>query len=97
MLVGVRAETTKHENHWTGWGYESGILSLRYGLINEQTKRRIGGHHNALSLMITVDFAEVERNQFPTVWQLLFRNAAAKYDDGRFRQRISHIWAALYR
>ena len=44
-------------------GYELGISALYYRLINEETKRRMGGHHNARSLMATVDFAEVESLQ----------------------------------
>jgi aspartate racemase len=42
-----------------------------YRLINQETKRRLGGHHNAPSLMVTVDFAEVERLQHLDQWQPL--------------------------
>jgi aspartate racemase len=34
--------------------------ALYYRLINEETARRLGGHHNAPSVMVTVDFAGVE-------------------------------------
>src|SRR5580698_2689356 len=45
--------------------------ALYYRLINEETKRRLGGHHNALSVMVTVDFAEVERRQRAGEWDIL--------------------------
>ena len=40
-------------------------------LIKEETKRRLGGHHNAPSLMVTVDFADVERLQQEGDWEQL--------------------------
>src|SRR5262249_51209488 len=52
-----------------GMSWESS--ALYYRLINEETKRRLGGHHNAPSLMITVDFAEVERLQHEGNWERL--------------------------
>ena len=39
-----------------------------YRLINEETARRLGGHHNAPSIMVTVDFAEVEQRQRAGEW-----------------------------
>lgn len=45
--------------------------ALYYRLINEETKRRLGGHHNAKSLMVTVDFEQVERLQHEGDWQTL--------------------------
>src|SRR5215831_10606031 len=42
-----------------------------YRLINQETKRRLGGHHNASSIMVTVDFAEVERLQHSGEWREL--------------------------
>ncbi len=42
-----------------------------YRLINQETKRRLGGHHNAPSILVTVDFAEVERLQHCGQWQEL--------------------------
>ena len=42
-----------------------------YRLINQETKRRLGGHHNAASLMVTVDFAEIERLQHSGQWERL--------------------------
>ena len=42
-----------------------------YRLINQETKRRLGGHHNAASLMVTVDFAEIERLQHSGHWERL--------------------------
>lgn len=39
-----------------------------YRLLNEETRRRLGGHHCARSLMITVDFAEIEELQRAGDW-----------------------------
>lgn len=52
-----------------GMSWESS--ALYYRLINEETKRRLGGHHNAQSLMVTVDFADVERLQHEGDWEQL--------------------------
>jgi aspartate racemase len=52
-----------------GMSWESS--ALYYRLINEETKRRLGGHHNAPSLMATADFAEVERLQHESDWEQL--------------------------
>ena len=52
-----------------GMSWESS--ALYYRLINEETKRRLGGHHNARSLMATVNFAEVESLQHSGEWWLL--------------------------
>ena len=42
-----------------------------YRLINEETKHRLGGHHNARSVMVSVDFAEVEHLQNAGEWEQL--------------------------
>ncbi len=42
-----------------------------YRLINQATKRNLGGHHNAKSLMVTVDFAEIEKLQHQGAWNQL--------------------------
>ena len=47
-----------------------------YRLINQETKRRSGGHHNARSLMLTVDFAEIEHLQHAGDWESLARMLA---------------------
>ena len=39
-----------------------------YRLINQETKRRLGGQHNAPSILVTVDFADVERLQHAGQW-----------------------------
>ena len=44
-----------------------------YRIINQETKRRLGGQHNAKSLMVTVDFAEIEELQRRGEWQQLAR------------------------
>jgi aspartate racemase len=42
-----------------------------YRLINRETKRRLGGHHNAPSILVTVDFADVELLQHGGEWDRL--------------------------
>ncbi|WP_109482133.1 aspartate/glutamate racemase family protein [Paraburkholderia sp. C35] len=42
-----------------------------YRLLNLNAKARLGGHHNARSLMVTVDFAQVEANQRAGDWHAL--------------------------
>ena len=44
-----------------GMSWESSIEYYR--IINETAKARLGGLHSAKSLMITVDFAEIEKLQ----------------------------------
>ena len=39
-----------------------------YRLLNEEVRRRLGGHHCAPSLMLTVDFAEIESMQRAGDW-----------------------------
>ena len=39
-----------------------------YRLINEEVKRRLGGFHSAKTLMLSVDFAEVEAMQREDAW-----------------------------
>jgi aspartate racemase len=39
-----------------------------YRLINEDVRTRLGGQHNARSLMVTVDFAEIEAMQRADDW-----------------------------
>lgn len=42
-----------------------------YRLLNSEMKARLGGHHNARSLMATVDFAEIEALQRAGDWDAL--------------------------
>ena len=42
-----------------------------YRLINETSKRRLGGHHTVRTLMLTVDFGEIEALQHRGEWDLL--------------------------
>ncbi|WP_321814532.1 MULTISPECIES: aspartate/glutamate racemase family protein [unclassified Paraburkholderia] len=42
-----------------------------YRMLNGETKARLGGHHNARSLMATVDFAEIEALQRAGDWDAL--------------------------
>jgi aspartate racemase len=39
-----------------------------YRLINESVRRRLGGHHSATSLMLSLDFAEIEELQREDRW-----------------------------
>lgn len=42
-----------------------------YRLINEETRRRLGGTHSAPSVMVSVDFAEIEALQHAGDWDAL--------------------------
>jgi aspartate racemase len=42
-----------------------------YKLLNRHAKTRLGGHHNARSLMLTLDFAPIEANQRAGDWTAL--------------------------
>ena len=50
-----------------------------YKLINEMTRERLGGHHAAKSVMVSVDFAEIqpltERGEWDKVLAILLRAA----------------------
>lgn len=58
--------------------------ALFYRLLNEETQRRLGGHSNAKSVMVTVDFAEVEQCQRLGQWDRL---AAIVADAARTLER----------
>lgn len=47
-----------------------------YRLLNRYAKARLGGHHNARSVMVTVDFAQVEADQRAGDWASLGRQMA---------------------
>ncbi|MDE1183900.1 aspartate/glutamate racemase family protein [Paraburkholderia sp.] len=56
-----------------------------YRLLNRHAKARLGGHHNARNLMVTVDFAEVEACQRAGDWDALgvqMSNAAQQLERG---------------
>jgi len=56
-----------------------------YRLINQETKRRLGGQHNAPSLLLTVDFAEVETLQHSGQWDqlgVMLGDAARRLEQG---------------
>ncbi|GGS72087.1 aspartate racemase [Planobispora rosea] len=57
-----------------------------YRLLNEEVRRRLGGHHCARSLMLTVDFAEIEAMQRAGDWaaagRLLSRAARTLQEGG---------------
>ena len=50
-----------------GMSWESSIEYYR--IINEATKQKLGGLHSAKSLMVTVDFAEIEKLQHEDRWE----------------------------
>jgi aspartate racemase len=52
-----------------GMSWESS--SEYYRLLNRHAKARLGGHHNASSLLLTVDFATVEAHQRAGDWDAL--------------------------
>lgn len=49
-----------------GMSWES--TALYYRVINEETQRLLGGHHNARSVIVTVDFAGIEAHQAAGRW-----------------------------
>jgi aspartate racemase len=49
-----------------GMSWESSIEYYR--IINEETKKRLGGLHSAKSVMVSVDFAEIETLQHEGHW-----------------------------
>jgi aspartate racemase len=56
-----------------------------YRLLNSEMKARMGGHHNARSLMATVDFAEIEALQRAGDWDalgVLMAQAASQLERG---------------
>ena len=56
-----------------------------YRLLNEETRRRLGGHHCAPSLLLTVDFAEIEELQRTGRWEragALLAEAARTLENG---------------
>ena len=66
-----------------GMSWESSVEYYR--LINQFTKRRLGGHHNARSLMLTVNFHEIETLQREGEWDhlgKLMQEAAAQLQAG---------------
>lgn len=65
-----------------GMSWESS--SEYYRLINEAARARLGGLHNAQSLMYTVDFAEIETLQQTGQWAEAARRLAAA------AQRLEH-------
>ncbi|MBL8063541.1 MAG: aspartate/glutamate racemase family protein [Anaerolineales bacterium] len=50
-----------------GMSWESSIEYYR--IINETAKQKLGGLHSAKSLMVTVDFAEIEKLQHEDRWE----------------------------
>lgn len=50
-----------------GMSWESSLEYYR--IINEETKKRLGGLHSAKSLMYSVDFAEIEALQHKGEWE----------------------------
>jgi aspartate racemase len=56
-----------------------------YRMINQEMKRRLGGHNNARSLMLTVNFDEVEGLQHQGQWDTLavqMQDAARRLEAG---------------
>lgn len=56
-----------------------------YRLLNRYAKARLGGHHNARSLLLTVDFAQIEALQRADDWSalaVLMADAARQLERG---------------
>jgi len=50
-----------------GMSWESSILYYQW--INEEVKKRLGGHHSAKSLMLSVDFEQIKAFQHEGKWE----------------------------
>ena len=59
-----------------GMSWES--TELYYRLINEETKRRLGGLHSASIAMVSVDFHEIEEYQRQGDWDAAAQSLASK-------------------
>lgn len=60
-----------------GMSWES--TAIYYKAINEETQRLLGGHHNARSIVLSLDFADIEAHQAAGQWNeaaALLRDAA---------------------
>ncbi|MEL7236081.1 MAG: aspartate racemase, partial [Chloroflexota bacterium] len=56
-----------------------------YRIINETVKARLGGFHNAQSLMFTVNFHDIEARQMSGAWDemgVMMANAASRLQAG---------------
>ncbi|NCC19945.1 aspartate/glutamate racemase family protein [Candidatus Saccharibacteria bacterium] len=66
-----------------GMSWESSLEYYR--IINEETRKRLGGLHSAKSLMYSVDFAEIEKLQHRGDWEAATRmmvDAAKHLENG---------------
>lgn len=50
-----------------GMSWESSLDYYR--IVNETVHKRLGGYHSAKSVMVSVDFAEIESNMQPGLWE----------------------------
>jgi len=66
-ITTVRRETNVRTIGLIG-GMSWASTAVYYRLINEEVNRRLGGQHNAKSLMATLDFAEIEACQAEGRW-----------------------------
>ncbi|MBC8321649.1 MAG: aspartate/glutamate racemase family protein [Bacteroidetes bacterium] len=57
-----------------GMSWESS--AVYYELINKKVKEALGGFHSCKSIMVTVDFAEIEKLQHQNEWEVLDRMMA---------------------
>ena len=54
-----------------GMSWESS--AVYYELINKKVRENLGGFHSCKSIMVTVDFAEIEKLQHQNEWDVLDR------------------------
>jgi len=66
-----------------GMSWESS--AVYYDILNQEIKRKLGGHHSCECLMYSVDFAEIEKLQHEGNWEELSRlmvSAAQRLEKG---------------
>ncbi|MCR8632071.1 aspartate/glutamate racemase family protein [Paenibacillus radicis (ex Xue et al. 2023)] len=66
-----------------GMSWESSLLY--YQIINQRVKEKLGGHHSAKSLMISVDFHEIKTLQYEGNWDeatKIMTDSAQKLESG---------------
>jgi aspartate racemase len=60
-----------------------------YRILNEETRRALGGFHSAKCILYSVDFADIEKLQHEDRWEELTAIMVRALTPWRMRARIS--------